>query len=266
MSIPKRLFDLLCTDILPRFNPGLQQPNGQPWWWPIDSGYHFNEWFDRSNNKNCRAKIFNTFTVSTQNQKNFQMQLMHSLQGRYNNSQPTKIAQANQQYYVSFKGFWGHAKTECGKRIIILSDQPSLNVYPSPRTTFFVKNLHALGLEDVHVTDFVKIRGPIGANAQVLNQATLQLWVDILIKECAILAEMNCGEPVELCIYSCNQRVYNWIQAVNLQHQLKQKRIPAIVYKGGRFLSAQVSAESIQESWRSPLDLCCRDIPDAIGG
>ncbi len=117
MSIPKRLFDLLCTDILPWFNLELQQPTGQPWWWPIDSGYKlFDEWFDRANNKGCRTKIFNTLKIPVQAQRNFQIQLIHSLQGRYNTAQPTKIAEANQQYYSSFKGVWGHAKTECGKR------------------------------------------------------------------------------------------------------------------------------------------------------
>jgi hypothetical protein len=252
--ISQQLFNLLCNRIIPYFKLNQNHVLGQPWWWPIGTGYTCEEWFDDANNRMYQQRLCQVFGT---NDPNLFAQLHQSLQGRYNGRNPQNV---NRQPYQDFRGFWGYRKTTCGSRVVILSDQPSQNIYPSAQTTRWMKNLNSLGLQGVHVTDFVKIRGPIQAQAQVFTLQQLNEWRDLLIDELSILAEMETDNIIKLCIYTNNTRVRGWVIQTNLLQELQNRGIPVSIFDGGYYLASQFhSNEQIVLSWKEKLKLCLAD-------
>jgi hypothetical protein len=149
-SSPNTLGSLYVSTLAPWFgrarSDGAHEPLLDPWWWPRHAGATRADWGPDGD---------------------VAPHMLRSLQGR----DPSGSG-ANARY-LGFRGSVGDP-ARCTRWI--LSSRPSCGVFPSHTTTKLVKVLHQLGwLEDTHVCDVIKFRGP-GPDARADEGLTDEHW------------------------------------------------------------------------------------------
>lgn len=236
----------LRRQVLPMFG-GRDTPKLHPWWWPRGWGTTDADWFGTLRGDDVHA--------ATGLVRGAVLRSLRLGAGK-------KVASMSPESAEGFQGYWGCGPTD-GRRLVVLTEQPSDGAYPLGIHASFLRRLRQLGLIDSHVTNFNKRRlgatftgedeafqlailteelGIVGRGAERLVVCPSLSWAR---SADAVLAQLSVGLSAAL--------PGTEVLVVRAAHERSPCEPPRALY--GQWVKDTDEPE-VLDSWRRVIDVC----------